>query len=69
MTDLSACLDFHFGDILLALKTQFDEPAKRMVLVSESMSPKDADEYINEGQLKEEYAREVVNSMMYYTCY
>jgi hypothetical protein len=69
MTALKAYFDTYSDDILRALKTQFDEPAKRIVLVSENMSPEDSEVYINEGQLKEEYIREVVNGMVYYACY
>lgn len=69
ITALKAYFDTYFDDILLALQTQFDEPAKRMVLISENISPRDSDVYINEGQLKDEYVREVVNGMVYYACY
>ncbi len=69
ITALKAYFDTYSDDILLALQTQFDEPAKRIVLISENISPKDSEVYINEGQLKDEYVREVVNGMVYYACY
>ena len=69
MPALNAYLDNHSDDILLALITQFDEPAARLTTLSDQIWPEEANEYINAGQLKEEYKREVVNIMVYYTCY
>lgn len=66
---LNAYLDTHSDDILLALRTQFDEPAARLTTLNDQIWPEEANEYINAGQLKEEYKRDVVNIMVYYACY
>ena len=69
MPALNAYLDTHSGDILLALITQFDDSAARLTTLSDQIWPEEANEYINAGQLKEEYRRDVVNIMVYYACY
>lgn len=66
---LNAYLDTHTDDILLALRTQFDEPAARLTTISDFMLPEEADTYITTGQLVGEYKRDVVNIMVYYACY
>ena len=48
---LNAYLDTHTDDILLALRTQFDEPAARLTTISDFMLPEEADTYITTGQL------------------
>ena len=69
MPALSAYLDTHSDDILLALRTQFDEPAARLTTISDFMLPEEADIYISTGQLKDEYKQDMVNIMVYYACY
>lgn len=69
MPALDAYLVIHSDDILRALRTQFDEPAKRLTAISDLMWPEEADEYISSGQLKEKHKIEVVNIMVYYACY
>lgn len=69
MPALNAYLGTHSDDILLALRTQFDEPAARLTTLSDQIWPEEANEYINAGQLKEEYKRDLVNIMVYYACY
>lgn len=69
MPALNAYLDTHSDDILLALITQFDDSAARLTTLSDQIWPEEANEYINAGQLKEEYRRDVVNIMVYYACY
>jgi len=66
---LNAYLDTHSDDILLALITQFDEPAARLTTISDLMLPEEADTYITTGQLEDEYKQDVVNIMVYYACY
>lgn len=66
---LNAYLDTHSDDILLALRTQFDEPAARLTTISDLMLPEEADTYITTGQLEDEYKQDVVNIMVYYACY
>ena len=48
---LNAYLDTHTDDILLALRTQFDEPAARLTTISDFVLPEEADTYITTGQL------------------
>ena len=69
MPALNAYLDTHSDDILLALRTQFDEPAARLTTLSDFMLPEEADIYITTGQLEDEYKQDVVNIMVYYACY
>jgi|GEM_PF-5907774 len=69
MPALNAYLDTHSDDILLALRTQFDEPAARLTTISDFMLPEEADIYISTGQLKDEYKQDMVNIMVYYACY
>lgn len=69
MPALNAYLDTHSDDILLALRTQFDEPAARLTTISNFMLPEEADIYITTGQLEDEYKQDVVNIMVYYACY
>ncbi|WP_289048058.1 hypothetical protein [uncultured Psychrobacter sp.] len=66
---LNAYLDTHTDDILLALRTQFDEPAARLTTISDFVLPEEADTYITTGQLVGEYKRDVVNIIVYYACY
>ena len=69
MPALNAYLDTHSDDILLALKTQFDEPAARLTTISDFMLPEEADIYITTGQLEDGYKQDMVNIMVYYACY
>lgn len=49
MPALNAYLDTHSDDILLALITQFDDPAARLTTLSDQIWPEEANEYINAG--------------------
>ena len=69
MIALNAYLDTHSDDMLLALRTQFDEPAARLTTISDFMLPEEADIYITTGQLEDEYKQDMVNIMVYYACY
>jgi len=69
MPALNAYLDTHSEDILLALRTQFDEPAARLTTISDLMLPEEAEIYITTGLLEDAYKQDMVNIMVYYACY
>lgn len=69
MLALNAYLDTHSDDILLALRTQFDEPAARLTTISDLILPEEAEIYITTGLLEDAYKQDMVNIMVYYACY
>lgn len=69
MLALNAYLDTHSDDILLALRTQFDEPAARLTTISDLILPEEAEIYITTGLLEDAHKQDMVNIMVYYACY
>lgn len=69
LPSLTLFFDTHYQDIKLALNTQTDKPADRLVHLSYSMEDEHINDFFEQNGVQDKHKCELVSCIFYYGCY